>query len=139
MSRDWTSAKYKLFTKNCRHFSKTLIEKLEPTDKDDGIELLDQLIYFGEIVGSLLIACIRALLLRCLASPYHYLSSMLHAMNLVANGEIFNYPTVLKDYVLIIMIVALCCYVVRKAVSSFRQREDSDVNELCDLMRSLEF
>lgn len=139
LSRDWTKAKYKLFTKNCRHFSKKLIQKLEPTDKDDGIELLDQLIYFGEIVGHVLTTCVRALLLRCLASPYHYLSSTLHAMNLVANGEIFNYPTVLKDCVLIFIICALFCYFVRKALSLFHQREDSDVEEICDQMRSLQF
>ena len=135
---EWTSATYRLFNHNCRHFSKRLIEELEPSDGEEGIEVLQQLIFFGESVGVVLVTIIRAVLLKCIASPYQYMSYALNGLNCALNGEIFNYPCIYKDLMLIFMSSVLVFYFARKFKSLRRERDESEIDQLVQEVEKLE-
>ena len=133
---EWTSATYRLFDHNCRHFSKKLIEELQTTDGEEGINILGQLIYFGESVGTVLITVVRAVLLKCVASPYQYMSYALNGLICALNGEIFNYPAIYKDSMIIFMSSILIFYFICK-FKSRRQEKDDEVDKLTKEVQKL--
>ena len=55
---DWSKATFRLFNHNCRHFSKRLIEELQPSDSKAGLEILRQQISCCESFGAVLITII---------------------------------------------------------------------------------
>ena len=63
LNEEWNDSSFRLFNHNCRHFSKRLIDELQPSDSEEGIEILQKLISFWESAGTALIVIIRAFLM----------------------------------------------------------------------------
>ena len=137
MHREWTRAGYGLFNHNCRHFAKELIEKLAPSDPEVGLETLEQLINFGHSVGTVLITFVRALLLRWCTNPYHYMGMLFYGLNCLVNGEIFNYPPIYKDWIIIIITMVLAFYLMKKRFAR-DQIQDVESIDLADQLNALQ-
>ena len=63
INEEWNNSSFRLFNHNCRHFSKILIDELQPSDSKEGIEILQKLICFWESAGTALIVIIRTFLM----------------------------------------------------------------------------
>ena len=63
LNEEWNDSSFRLFNHNCRHFSKRLIDELQPSDSEEGIKILQKLISFWESAGTALIVIIRDFLM----------------------------------------------------------------------------
>ena len=52
LEQEFTADTYDLFFKNCRHFSRELIDKLQPSHSEEGRMILGNLITFSENIGN---------------------------------------------------------------------------------------
>ena len=137
LDREWTTADYNLFSRNCRHFSKRLILELNPTDKEEGLRVLANLIALSEKIGYICGVIGRSLLMTFLITPYDYIEYAFKFADYVSAGKFLDFDEEGKDILIIIMFIIIITYITLRLIKRFKQDSNTEVTKLTEAIDNM--
>ena len=91
LEQEYTPDAYDLFFKNCRHFSRDLIDKLQPSHSEEGRMILGNLITFSENIGNYVNLIVANLVRQFPVNPAAIATFALGLTRLFQMDQILNF------------------------------------------------
>ena len=138
MDDQWQADAYNIFSKNCRHYSLTLIDAIRPNDADEGRRVLGNLIALSEGIGYYFNIITTNMVRLFPLNPITIASFVLGTFQLFSNDRILEYDTNAKWQLLMWLTVSNMAWITFLGRSFYNAIQDDDGDELVNAIEQME-